>query len=40
MQQILVWIYEDILNFHLKALRVFTQHGEDSHGFHCATTDI
>jgi hypothetical protein len=27
MKKILVWIYEDILKFHLRALRVFTQPG-------------
>jgi hypothetical protein len=31
MKKILVWIYEDILKFHLRALRVFTQPGAAHH---------
>jgi hypothetical protein len=30
MKKILVWMYEDILKFHLRALRVFTQPGAPS----------
>jgi hypothetical protein len=37
-KQILVWIYEDVLNFHLKALRVFTQPGRHSTIFPCLPT--
>lgn len=28
MKKVLVWIYEDILKFHLRALRVFSQPGQ------------
>jgi hypothetical protein len=39
MKQILVWIYEDILNFHLKALRVFNQPGSYHKTLLVGTTD-
>jgi len=34
MKKVLVWIYEDILKFHLRAWRIFSQHGKQILNLH------